>query len=134
MRWQLNTTHPVLAAKLADMLLAEMEHHAETTPQSAARDVTIAYSEEDRRNAKKVSIIAKEADAAAEAVRKQLPAVQKQMKAAIEAAVLSAKVMGTASTLFHCTISGHHDPDYSDGITERINVCVDVAQPPEGEG
>lgn len=130
MHWALNSTRPTTAKDLRGDLEAEMQHHAKTVPDTAARQVMLEASSEDKQNPAKLLELGERAKAAKAAAEAELPAVQRQMRAAIDAACACADAMGTSTTLFNATVSGHHDPDYSDGIEERVVVSVDVAQPP----
>ncbi len=125
MRWQLDTDNAVVAADLADELGRALDHYEATLDMRLTRNKLAAMEMRSKKLEPEP-----EQDAPTERNARH-DAVKRQMLKGIEAAAVLAATMGDESTLFRATISGHVDPNYADGVAERIAVFVDVAVPPK---
>lgn len=117
------------AKDLRTVLERDLLHHAETAPETAAREVMFRLNTELAKTDHKTSLaLAELANKARDAVLAKLPSTQDQMRVAIEAACAIADHMGGKVT---CTISGHAISDHPAGVFKRMQVFVDRAAPME---
>jgi hypothetical protein len=139
MEWTLDTGRLGAAGcdakDLRDHLEDALEHHAKTAPEAAESDVMRSLNGELQRVdgtafARHASEKAAEANAAKSVVLAKLPAVQKQMRACIDAACAIAESMGGQVT---ATVKGHHYPEHPLGIFKRVQIGVERAMPTEDD-
>jgi len=128
MEWTLDTgslgAFGCTPSKLREMLEAELKHHANTAPETAARQVFLRYPPETRIDPSKQPEIVAAMTAAREKVLAQLPDAQAQMRRAIDAACALAESFECNVTV---TIQGHEDKNHVSGVGCRLSVNIDEA-------
>ncbi len=128
MEWTLDTgscgAYGCAPDKLRSVLEMELKHHANTAPETAARQVFLRYPPEHRIDASKQPEILAAMEEARALVLKRIPKVQEQMRRAIDAAC-------TLATSYECnvtvTLQGHEDKNHDSGVGTRLTVSIDQA-------